>query len=398
MQPLMTTFPALPESQVTLANWRQAPWNRWAFAHVREIVPSADIAADPDDLWRLPPVAADLSGLCIDDGRGGMLDLDGFLAATDTDAFVAVHQGRVIAERYANGMTAATPHILMSVSKSMLGLLAGILAGKGILEIDSEVTALIPELKSSAFAGATLRHLLDMRAGLDFNEDYLATSGAIIEYRKSTNWNPLGPGETPSDLRSFLPTLKDTFGPHGGKFNYTSPCTDLLGWAIERAAGRRYADLMSELLWRPMGAAHSAYITVDRLGAPRCAGGLCTTAMDLARVGQLLVQRGVREGRAVVPAAWIDDIERNGEASAWEAGSFGPFYPGRKMHYRAKWYVEHGPRPLLFGMGIHGQNLFVDRARQLVIAKFSSQALPLDEGMIGLTSRAVDAIRRFVGE
>lgn len=303
-----------------------------------------------------------------------------------------------IAERYANGMTAATPHILMSVSKSMLGLLAGILAEKGVLAIDAMVTSLVPELKGSAFEGATLRHLLDMRAGLDFNEDYLATSGAIIEYRKSTNWNPLGPGETPSDLRSFLPTLRDTFGPHGGKFNYTSPCTDLLGWAIERAAGRRYADLMSEMLWRPMGAAHSAYITVDRLGAPRCAGGLCTTAMDLARVGQLLVQGGRRGERAVVPGGWIDDIERNGDTAAWEAGNFGPFYPGRKMHYRTKWYVEHGPSsPLLFGMGIHGQNLFVDRGRQLVIAKFSSQAPPLDEGLIQLTSRAVDAIRVYVG-
>ncbi len=168
--------------------------------------------------------------------------------------------------------------------------------------------------------------------------------------------------------------------------------------AVEGAAGRRYADLMSELLWRPMGAAHSAYITVDRLGAPRCAGGLCTTAMDLARVGQLLVAGGKRGERQVVPAGWIEDIERNGAPEAWEAGSFGPFYPGRTMHYRAKWYVEQGNQPLLFGMGIHGQNLFVDRGRQLVIAKFSSQAPPLDAGLIQLTSRAVDAIRQFVGQ
>ena len=78
----------------------------------------------------------------------------------------------------------------MSVSKSMLGLLAGILAAKGILESDRMVSDLVPEVAGTAYAGATIRHLLDMRAGIAFDEDYLATSGAIVTYRKSTGWNP----------------------------------------------------------------------------------------------------------------------------------------------------------------------------------------------------------------
>ncbi|MDX2156793.1 MAG: serine hydrolase [Hyphomicrobiaceae bacterium] len=390
---MMSAFPPPPEAQVTLANWRQSPFNRWGFQHVREIVPSADIANDPDDLWRLPPVQADLSRFEIDDGKGGHSDLDGFLAATATDAFVLVHRGRVVAERYANGMTPATPHILMSVSKSMLGLLAGILVGRGVLDVDAQASRYVPEVTASAFEGATLRQLLDMRSGLDFDEDYLATSGPIIEYRKSTNWNPLGPGELASDLRTFLPTLKQRQRPHGGKFNYVSPCTDLLGWIIERAAGRRYADLMSDLLWKPLGAAHSSYITVDRLGAPRCAGGMCVTATDLARVGQLLVQGGRRGDRQIVPAEWIEDIESAGDAAAWNAGSFVELFPGRAMHYRAKCYVERGPSPLISGLGIHGQHLFVDRQAQIVVAKLSSQVQPLDADGIRMTSRAVDAIR-----
>ena len=84
--------------------------------------------------------------------------------------------------------------------------------------------------------------------------------------------------------------------------------TDLLGWILERASGIRFADLLSDLLWRPMGAQCAAYITVDRLGAPRCAGGICTTSMDLARVGQLIVQNGRRDGKPIIPAAWIEDI------------------------------------------------------------------------------------------
>jgi len=147
-----------------------------------------------------------------------------------------------------------------------------------------------------------------------------------------------------------------------------SPNTDLLGWIIERAAGRRYSDLMSELVWQPMGAAEPAYITVDRLGAPRCAGGMCTTTRDLARVGQLIVEGGARGTRQVVPTAWIEDITRKGDAEAWNAGSFVPYFPGAAMHYPDKWYVERGVAPLLFGLGIHGQNLFIDREREIVIA------------------------------
>ncbi len=392
MTDLMTGFPAPASGQVTLANWRTHPYNRWGFQHVREIIPSADIAAAPDDLFRLPPEAADLGDLRIDDGRGGRMDLEAVLTATATDAFVLVHRGRLLIESYRNGMTAATPHILMSVSKSMLGLLAGILAETGVLDVDAEAAHYVPEVAASAFGGIRVHQLLDMRSGLDFDEDYLATSGPIIAYRKSTGWNPLAPGETASDLRSFLPTLKAGRG-HGGPTNYVSPCTDLLGWILERAAGRRYADLMSELLWRPLGAAYSAYITVDRLGAPRAAGGMCVTAMDLARVGQLLVQGGRRGGRSIVSEAWIADIETRGDRQAWADGTLAEYFPGRPMHYRSKWYVEHGGSPLLGCLGIHGQHLYVDRKAEIVVAKLSSQALPLDVEAMVLTSRTIDAIR-----
>jgi CubicO group peptidase (beta-lactamase class C family) len=396
MSELMAGFPAPTSGQVTLANWRTHPYNRWGFQHVRELIPTADIPAAPDDLFRLPPAAADLGGLAIADGRGGHMSLEAFLEATATDAFVVVHRGRLVLERYRSGMTAATPHILMSVSKSMLGLLAGILAEKGVLDVDAEAARYVPEIADSAFRGASVRTLLDMRSGLDFDEDYLATSGPIIAYRKSTGWNPLAPGEAASDLRSFLPTLKAS-GAHGGRTNYVSPCTDLLGWIIERAAGRRYADLMSDLLWRPLGAAYSAYITVDRLGAPRAAGGMCMTATDLARVGQLLVQGGRRGDRSIVPEAWIADIETRGDAEAWDRGTLAGYFGGRSMHYRSKWYVEHGATPLLGCLGIHGQHLYVDRRAQIVVAKLSSQAMPLDAEAIGLTGRAIDALRQHLG-
>lgn len=364
------------KERATLANWRSAPYNRWAFHHVRELIPSAEIANDPARVTPLPAAPAKLF-----DER--------FLADTDTDGIVVLHRGKLVFERYFNGMNAETPHILMSVSKSLLGLVAGALK----LDVERQVTSLVPELEGTAYRGATIRHLLDMRAGVAFNEDYLATSGPIIEYRKSTGWNPLGPGETASDLNSFFATLKEKDGNHWGRFHYISPNTDLLGWVIERAAGKRFGDLASELLWKPIGAERSAYITVDRLGAPRCAGGVCVTVRDLARVGLWMCKTG---------GAWIDDLERGGDPKAWDAGSFGPYYPGMPMHYRSQWYTlrggEENAAPLLFGMGIHGQNLFVDRANELVIAKVSSQGQPMDAERIGLTMRAVAEVRKALAK
>jgi CubicO group peptidase (beta-lactamase class C family) len=373
MTKLMQGFPPAAGSQVTLANWRTPPFSRWAFQHVRELVPSAEIASDAS---RVRPLAA----------APAALDIDEQLAATDTDALVVLHRGKLAYERYANGMDAATPHILMSVSKSMLGLLAGVLAEKGVLDLERDVTHIVPELARTAWRGASIRQLLDMRAAILWDEDYHAVSGPIVEYRKATNWNPLGPGESPSDLRSFFQKLETNDGAHGGRFHYVSPNTDLLGWVIERAAGRRYADLMAELVWQPAGAEHAAYITVDRLGAPRCAGGMCATARDLARVGQAMLD-------GALPGAWLDDIESAGDPAAWQAGAFVGLFRGAPMHYRSKWYVLRGESPVLFGFGVHGQFLLVDRRQRIAIAKFSSQALPLDAQRIPDSLQLLQAIR-----
>ena len=387
---LMSGFPPAEANQVTLANWRTAPYIKWAFQHVREIVPSADIPNAPGDVWKLASERQDFASFRFEH-RGKPYGIDKFLSETDTDGLVILHRGKIVLEHYDNGMTADTPHILMSVSKSLTAFVAGILVAQGKLDPEQKVVSVIPELEDSVYSGATVRQVLDMRVGLDFDEDYLATSGPIIEYRKATNWNPLGPGERPSDLRTFLRGLKQRSGPDGGPFHYVSTNTDLLGWILERASGVRFADLVSTLLWKPMGAQRPAYITVDRLGAPRCAGGICATALDLARAGQLIVQNGRRNGTPIIPAAWIEDMFGGGDPKAWAAGDLISYFGDRPMHYRSKWYVLRD-RGIAMGLGVYGQNLFVDRANELVIAKFSSQPPPLDKDLVDLTITFAEAI------
>ncbi len=254
MSKVMQGFPPKELNQATLDNWRKAPYCHWAFHHVRELVPSAEIQNDPMNVWELGSGTFDTSKIGLDEA----------LIQTDADALVIIHDTKFVYETYRNGMTSRDPHILMSVSKSMLGLIAGTLVERNELSEQDLITKYIPELADSAYAEATVRNLLDMRVGVFFNEDYLATEGPIIDYRYAANWNPVPKDREAGDLRSFMYSLTEVDGSHGGRFHYVSPNTDLLAWVFERATGVRYPDLVSDRLWKPLGAEAPGYMTVDR--------------------------------------------------------------------------------------------------------------------------------------
>jgi CubicO group peptidase (beta-lactamase class C family) len=386
MSEVMQGFPPSEPNRVSLANWRKAPYCHWAFHHVREIIPSAEISNDPTDVWELKPDTMDTSSLGIDNA----------MVSTGCDAIVVLHKDKLVHESYRNGMTSRDPHILMSVSKSMLGLVAGTLIERGELAESDLITKHLPEIENTAYAGATVRDLLDMRAGILFDEDYLATEGPIVDYRFAANWNPVPKDRVAADLRSFMSLLTETDGPHGGRFHYVSPNTDLLAWVFERASGMRYAELVSERLWKPLGAEAPGYITVDRIGGARAAGGKCLLARDLARVGMMMANGGQRDGKQVVPACWLEDIVQNGDPQAWKDGDFYNEMGQRDIHYRSKWYVNQEAEPLIFGVGIHGQFLFVDPAKKLSIAWFASQGSPLDSPLFEQVLATIEKIRVLV--
>ena len=381
---------ATDPTRATPANWRTAPFSRWAFHHVNDILPTAVIAAEPGRALELPT-----SSLALDDFRlglpdGSTLSLDAFLDATTTDSLVILHDGRVVFERHDHGNGPDTPHIFMSVTKAMMGLLAGALQQRGALDIDALVSSLVPEIDKTAYRGATIRHLLDMR------------TGAVLDAGQTQAYEAVLRGDAPqagapSDIHGALQTLTSAQSDHGRPFSYISANTDLLGWAMERATGQSLAALFSELLWKPMGAEHDALIIVDREGSPWCSGGFCATARDFARVGQLLLNDGRRGGSEILSKAWIDDLYDNGDRRAWREGEWGALFAAisPNMSYRSGWYTIDDDPKLLFAMGTHGQNLFVDRANQLVIAKLSSQDR-MDIRAVGLTHMAVAELRLCV--
>jgi CubicO group peptidase (beta-lactamase class C family) len=380
-------------AQANRSNWRSTPFSRWAFRNIRDLFPVADIGNAASNPMALPARPLTLEQFRLAAGSGSSMSLEDVLRATATDGFVILFDGRLAYEFYDHGTSAPTPHIMMSASKSVVGLMAGILQRNGDLDVDAPVSRYVPEVAATAYRGATVRHLLDMRAGIVLDERQLRA------YAVATNWEPPIQGETPIGLYTFFENLTAAGQkPHGGPFSYVSANTDLLGWVIERATGDKFASLAAELLWKPLGAEHAAYITVDRDGAPRCTGGLCATTRDFARIGQLVAMNGSRGGIKVVPSNWIDDIADKGDREAWQQGEFAASFGGRNMSYRSGWYVINDEPKTLFAMGIHGQNLFVDRQNRIVIAKLSSQNAPIDYQATALTHRAVGEIRRCLLE
>jgi hypothetical protein len=324
------------------------------------------------------------------------VDLETFLAETWTDGFLVLHRGRVITERYLNGMTPDTTHLLMSVSKSVTSAVCGALVGAGELSPADLVTDHVPELAGTSWDGCTVRHLLDMRAGTRFSEDYDDLDAEVRVYEQIYQWRPRTRPELPTDITAYYPTLANQ-GPHGGPFDYRSILTDMLAWVMERAAGARLADLISDHLWRPMGAEFDAEITVDAHGNAMADGGVCTTLRDLARFGQLLANDGRSDTTAVIPPAWIRDTLTPDHDTVSAFGATNPEQGARGSFYRNQFWVFDAAAPIYRCSGINGQSVFVHGAANVVIAKLSTWPVAWSDDIALPTHGAMLALAEELG-
>ncbi|MCB1744134.1 MAG: serine hydrolase [Gammaproteobacteria bacterium] len=368
--------------RTTLGNWRQAPYNAWAFHNVQRLLPTAPVRAATRP-WPLPRRMRSLDRIPITTRTAGTEPLGQALRSMHTDAFIVLHRGCILEERYFNGMQPDSPHILMSVSKSLTAAVAGVLIDDGRLDPHRSIGSIIPALEASGYANARLQDLLDMRLDLDFEEDYQASEGPMIHYRVAGGWNPdptpADPGRSPAGLHAFIAGLRQS-GAHGGIFKYTSPNTDLLGWLLEQVGGASFSALLETHIWQPMGAEHAALVTLDRVGAARTAGGINVSLRDLARIGQMMLNNGLANERQVLPSWWVDDTRHAGDADAWRAGKFAQLLP--EGRYRNQWYQYGNEREAVCGIGIHGQILYLAPGADVVIAHLGSHPQPFDEAHI----------------
>jgi CubicO group peptidase (beta-lactamase class C family) len=385
------TQPAAPVGPgVTLGNWRTAEFLRWSFQHSRQVVPTARVSRGNGPVADLPDATQPLTDLPVTT-LAGRTTVAAVLETTYTDGFLVVKDGAVVSELYPSGMAADALHAVLSVTKSLVGTVAGILVGQRLLDVDALLTTYVPELAASGYAGATVRHVLDMRSGVTFSEDYLDPDAEIRRLEQCIGWTQSVGVHAPASLYDFLVTLQQG-SPHGGPFSYRSCETDALGWACERAAGAPMTELLSRLLWSRLGMEHDADISVDKAGVVVHNGGLSASMRDLARFGQLLLDDGVSlAGERVLDAGWLRDSFL-GDADSRQAFAASPTdtrMPGGM--YRNQFWLPYPGSEVLLCLGIHGQMIYVNPRARVVGVKVSSWPVPQDAAMLAATLQAFDA-------
>jgi len=284
-------------------------------------------------------------------------ELEAWLAANTTQGFVVLQRGRVIYEGYFNGHRRDDTATSFSVAKSVLGTLLDLAVAEGrIASLDTPVTTWLPELRErdSRFEQVSLRHLLNMNAGLHYTEyPFLTSDGAKTYY-----W---------PDLRALALTRARVERPPGQAWLYNNYHPLLIGLVLERATGMTVTTYMEQRLWQPAGMAADASWSLDSeaSGFEKLESGVNARTLDFARLGQLYLDRGVAlDGRRVLSAEAV--------AAATSPDGAVPI-----ERYRAGAYYKHfwwGQRRNDGGYdfsarGNHGQFVFVSPKNQVVIAR-----------------------------
>jgi CubicO group peptidase (beta-lactamase class C family) len=285
----------------------------------------------------------------------------------NSSALLVVHHGEVVAEHYWRGQTPDALTNSMSMAKTVVALLVGVALAEGkIGSIDEPASKYLPEWAGDGRHRITLRQLLEMASGL-----------ADAEHNDDP-FSPVGRMYLGSDSRAVVAGTPLAFEP-GSKFDYNSINTQALSVVLERATGRRYADYLSEKLWRPLGAS-DASVWLDREGGEAktfCC--LFATARDWARVGLLLLHEGQVGSRQVVPADWV---RRMRTPSAREPDYGLHLWLGGQGVRKEDREEEFLADDLVYLDGKFKQRVYVIPSRDLVIVRVGEQARGWDDAFL----------------
>lgn len=357
---------------LSLESFQFGPVNRWAFSHMREVIPTVNIPRDTDRfllLKKSDDFVADFSVTF----QGRKQSIDKIAAHQYIDGLLILKDGEILFEKYYGHLKANRPHLMNSVSKSVVALVAGKLAAQGVVDLDKPVSHYVPALAKSGYGPDSLQTVLDMRDGSDYTEDYPNFTTTFRLQDCAIGWTDADycPEDGPVGLYEFLPTIGRDKSKLG-KFSYRSGSTNVIGWVLEAATAQPLAELISEHVWQPMGAEFDANITVDEGGAVLADHGMSATLRDLGRVGLLVLNNGKAFGNEVIPAAFTQDILGQQGDPNWPY----PAAEGYTPSYRSFWWGEgnhDGDKSSdVSGYGIHGQFVRVVPSAGIVIALYST--------------------------
>ena len=386
--PLNPGAPLLPRS-----GWSRPPMHRWTFQHIREMTPTAQVWRGPGPVMPLPQKKQELGSVAFEfDGR--TMTFDSFLDNSATDGILVLHRGAIVYERYFNGMVPHGQHLSMSMAKSMVGMLAGILVGKGLLDTSAPVTSYLPELARTAYSGATVQHILDMTTGVVFDESYTTPGSHMMKLGYACGWRVNDQADWPRTVWELILTLTEQDRPHGALFQYRSIETDVLGFVLERVTATPLSELVSREIWAPMGAEEDGYFTVDHGGFALADGGFCATLRDYGRFAQLMIDGGRRR-----PSDRSDVMDRENP----QRQLLNCFRASIARLFRTAPITTSGGSKIrseraMLARGIYGQMIYIDPEAEYAFVKLSTwpevTSIPRAREAIA----AAHAIRRALGK
>ncbi|MGD8809896.1 MAG: serine hydrolase [Gammaproteobacteria bacterium] len=279
------------------------------------------------------------------------------LERTYTNALLIMKDGVVVSEIHRNNSTEASRFIGWSMTKSITSVLVGCALADGYIDsLDTSISDYLPELRGGGYDGVSIRHIMQMRSGVEYEERYdFANPGAAASnhiaalVRNTARF---------ADVAQSLPRINEP----GSLFQYKTIDTAVLGWLIERATGGSVAAYTVSCLWEPLGAEADGYYIMDGppgVGREFSGAGFNATLRDFARFGQMMLDGGVADGRRVVSEDWVrESTEPSGTTGAARGG------------YGLQWWMI-GDGTAYAAIGLQGQYVYVDPATRTVIVKLS---------------------------
>ncbi|NND77297.1 MAG: serine hydrolase [Flavobacteriales bacterium] len=266
-------------------------------------------------------------------------------------AFVVVHKGKIVAEKYWDDYEEGTISNSFSMSKSIVSLLAGIAIDQGkIKSLDDKVSAYISELKGSDKENIKLKHLITMTSGIDFGESYSDPFG----FQAKTYY-----GDDLFEKTLEYPLSKEP----GSEYLYQGGNTLLLAKAIENAVGKPISEYAQEMVWQKIGAEHNALWNLDdEDGFEKASCCFYATARDFARLGELYLCHGMWKEEQVVSSEWVQNSIKPinvPDTSGANTRTYGYQW----------WLYDHGDLKTYSMRGMLGQYVIVLPEKEIVIVR-----------------------------
>ena len=192
-------------------NWGYPPHNKESFQHVRELFSTVTLTAEETNTTSFEYKEEDISKIKYElkfPGFEGEYTIQDMLDKTYTDSFLLMKDGVIIYEKYFNGMTEQSFHLMNSVSKSFLGILIGTLVDEGLVKTEKLLTDYLPDFKDTGFSGTTVQQALDMTGSVKYGEVYLERESDFWKETSVVGWRPaLVNDKTPETLYEYALSL-----------------------------------------------------------------------------------------------------------------------------------------------------------------------------------------------